>query len=119
MCIRDRGKTDYLLIDFWASWCGPCIKSLPSLKAMYDKYHGKKFDIIGVSLDDTAADWTAAIAKFGLTWTNVSDLQKWDSQPAKLYAISFIPNTILLDKEGKIIGRNLHVNEIENILNKK
>ena len=112
-----RGK--YVLVDFWASWCGPCIKSLPSLKAMYDKYHGKKFDIIGVSLDDTAADWTAAIAKFGLTWTNVSDLQKWDSQPAKLYAISFIPNTILLDKEGKIIGRNLHVNEIENILNKK
>jgi thioredoxin family protein len=113
------GKTDYLLIDFWASWCGPCIKSLPSLKAMYDKYHGKKFDIIGVSLDNNSTNWTEAIEKFGLTWTNVSDLQEWDSQPAKLYAISFIPNTILLDKEGKIIGRNLHVNEIEEILNKK
>lgn len=79
----------------------------------------KKFDIIGVSLDNNSTNWTEAIEKFGLTWTNVSDLQEWDSQPAKLYAISFIPNTILLDKEGKIIGRNLHVNEIENILNKK
>ncbi|MDO4727156.1 MAG: TlpA disulfide reductase family protein [Porphyromonadaceae bacterium] len=113
------GKTDYLLIDFWASWCGPCIKSLPSLKALYDKYKGKRFDIIGVSLDSKKEDWVGAIEKFQLKWTNISDLKQWESHPAKLYAVSFIPNTILIDKEGKIVGRNLHVNEIEEILNKK
>lgn len=113
------GKTDYLLIDFWASWCGPCIKSLPSLKALYDKYKGKKFDIIGVSLDSKRDEWVGAINKFQLEWTNVSDLKQWDSYPAKLYAVSFIPSTILIDKEGKIVGRNLHVNDIEDILSKK
>ena len=113
------GQTDYLLIDFWASWCGPCRKALPSLKALYDKYKGKKFDIIGVSLDSKKEDWTGAIERFQLKWTNISDLKHWDSYPARLYAISFIPNTILLDKEGKIVGRNLHINEIEDILNQK
>lgn len=113
------GKTDYLLIDFWASWCGPCIKSLPSLKALYDRHKGEKFEIIGVSLDSKKEDWVGAIEKFQLAWINVSDLKKWDSEPAKMYAISFIPSTILLDKEGNIVGRNLHVNEIEDILLKK
>lgn len=113
------GKTDYLLIDFWASWCGPCIKSLPSLKALYNKHKGNHFAIIGVSLDSKKDDWIGAINKFQLTWTNVSDLKKWDSYPAQLYAVSFIPTTILLDKTGNIVGRNLHVNEIDDILSKK
>jgi len=86
---------------------------------LYDKHKGKKFDIIGVSLDSKKEDWTGAIERFQLKWTNISDLKHWDSYPARLYAISFIPNTILLDKEGKIVGRNLHINEIEDILNQK
>ncbi len=113
------GQTDYLLIDFWASWCGPCIKSLPDMKDLYKKHHGKRFDIIGFSLDDKKENWVAAINKYELPWTNISELKKWNSQPAKLYAISFIPSTILIDRNGKIVGRNLHAEEIDELLSKK
>lgn len=113
------GKTDYLLIDFWASWCAPCIKSLPSLKALYEKYHGSKFDIVGFSLDESKADWEGAVKQYDLKWHHLSDIKKWDSEVARLYAVQFIPTTILLDKDGKIVGRNLHVNEIEDILKAK
>lgn len=113
------GKADYLLVDFWASWCGPCIKSLPSLKALYEKYRGSKFDIVGFSLDDSKAEWEGAAKQYDLKWHHMSDLKKWESPVARLYAVQFIPTTILLDKEGKIVGRNLHVNEIEDILKAK
>jgi peroxiredoxin len=110
------GKSDFLLVDFWASWCGPCIRSMPALKSVYDKYHGKRFDILGVSLDRTEADWKNAIKKYDLKWHHVSDLKFWQSEAGQIYAVSSIPCTVLIDKNGKIAGRNLHPMEIEDIL---
>lgn len=100
-----RGKV--VLIDFWASWCRPCRMENPNVLKAYNKYRGKGFEILGVSLDDTKAKWEAAIQQDGLVWKHVSDLQGWRSAPAQLYGVSSIPATVLLDKEGKIIARNL------------
>jgi thiol-disulfide isomerase/thioredoxin len=100
-----RGK--YVLIDFWASWCGPCRKENPNVVANYNKYKSKGFEILGVSLDKNAEAWKKAIADDGLTWKHISDLKGWSSDHARLYSVSSIPQTLLLDKEGKIIQRNL------------
>ena len=100
-----RGKV--LLVDFWASWCGPCRRENPNVVAAYKKYHEKGFDVLGVSLDKTKDRWVQAIKKDGLMWHHVSDLKGWKNEAAKLYGVSSIPATVLLDKDGKIIARNL------------
>jgi peroxiredoxin len=100
-----RGKV--VLIDFWASWCGPCRKENPNVKVEYEKYKSKGFDILGVSLDRDAPAWKRAIAQDGLPWHHISDLKGWQSQHAQLYSVTSIPHTVLLDREGKIIARNL------------
>ena len=100
-----RGK--YVLIDFWASWCGPCRRENPNVVKMYNKYKDKGFEIFGVSFDQNKEKWVKAIADDKLTWPHVSDLKGWQSSAAGLYNITAIPHTILLDKEGKIIAKNL------------
>ncbi len=100
-----RGK--YVLIDFWASWCGPCRKENPFNVALYNKYKDKGFEIYGVSLDQDPNRWVAAIEKDGLTWKHVSDLKGWSSSAGQLYGIRSIPATVLLDPNGKIIAKNL------------
>ena len=100
-----RGKV--VLIDFWASWCGPCRKDNPHNVELYKKYNSKGFEIYGVSLDRDREKWLEAIKKDGLAWTHVSDLQYWKSEGAKTYGISAIPATVLLDRDGKIIAKKL------------
>jgi peroxiredoxin len=108
-------KGKYVLIDFWASWCGPCRQENPNVVKAYNKYKTKKFTIIGVSLDKPGAKdaWMSAIKNDGLTWTQVSDLQFWDNKAAKLYGITSIPQNFLLDPTGKIIAKNLRGGDLE------
>ncbi len=100
-----RGK--YVLLDFWASWCGPCRSENPNVVRMYDKYKSKGFAIYSVSLDKDKESWVRAIRNDRLTWTHVSDLKYWQSEAAQKYGVQGIPATFLLDKDGKIIAKNL------------
>ncbi|KAA5547893.1 TlpA disulfide reductase family protein [Adhaeribacter rhizoryzae] len=106
-----RGK--YVLVDFWASWCGPCRQENPNVVRMYNQYKDKGFEIFGVSLDESREKWLKAIDADKLTWPHVSDLKGWESSAAKLYNIQAIPQTLLLDKEGKIIAKNLRGPSLE------
>ena len=100
-----RGKI--VLIDFWASWCGPCRRENPNVVKLYNEYKEQGFEILGVSLDRTKDRWVQAIAADKLTWLHISDLKGWKSKYAQQYGVSSIPQTVLLDREGKIIARNL------------
>lgn len=100
-----RGK--YVLVDFWAKWCGPCRRENPNVVKMYHKYNDKGFEVFGVSLDRNKEDWLQAIQEDGLVWTHVSDLKYFNSQAAQDYNINAIPFSILLDPQGVIIAKNL------------
>jgi peroxiredoxin len=110
------------IVDFWASWCGPCRKENPNVVALYNEFHAKGLNIIGISLDKDDAKWKEAIAKDGLTWNHVSNLQFWSDPIAVLYNIKSIPATYILDEKGVIIAKNLRGDElrakIASILNK-
>lgn len=108
-----RGK--YLLVDFWASWCGPCRAENPNVVKAFNKYKDKNFTILGVSLDrpQDKDKWLAAIHKDGLAWNHVSDLQYWTNAAAQLYGVQAIPQNFLLDPSGKIIGKNLRGDDLD------
>jgi peroxiredoxin len=108
-----RGQ--YVLVDFWASWCGPCRRENPNVVKVFNKFRDKNFTILSVSLDrsDAKDKWLAAIHKDGLTWTHVSDLKYWDNAVAKQYGIRAIPQNLLLDPQGKIIAKNLRGEDLD------
>lgn len=102
------GKGKVVLVDFWASWCGPCRREMPNLVKAYAQYKNKNFEIVGVSLDQNGDAWKDAIQKLNITWPQMSDLKYWNCEGARLYAVSSIPHTVLIDGEGIILARGLH-----------
>jgi len=110
--ISDVHNGSVLLIDFWASWCGPCRQANPEVVEIYNQYHDAGFNIMGVSLDRDSASWVKAIADDQLTWSHISDLKYWSSEGAELYGVKAIPHTVLIDRNGIITARNLHGDEL-------
>ncbi len=106
-----RGK--YVLVDFWASWCGPCRAENPNVVKAYNKYKDKGFTILGVSFDEKKEKWEQAIQQDGLAWTHVSDLKGWSNEVGKLYGIRAIPQNVLLDPQGKIVAKNLRAEALD------
>jgi len=110
------GKTDFVLVDFWASWCGPCMQFLPELQKFYSDYKGLKLDVLGVSLDDNKEAWKSTVAVHKISWKLVSDLKGWKCEGSRAYAVNSIPSTVLIDKTGKIVGKNLSIPEMKKLL---
>ena len=101
------------IIDFWASWCGPCRKENPNVVALYNELHSKGLNIIGVSLDKDVAKWKEAIAKDKLAWIQISNLMHWDDPIAKQYGIESIPATLVLDAQGNIVAKDIYGAELK------
>ena len=107
------GKGNYILVDFWASWCGPCRQELPYLFDVYTKYHKKGFDIYAVSLDESKQDWLQAVDQQNMFWNNVRDAASWQAQCAQDYAIKSIPQNVLIAPDGTIAAKNLRGKELQ------
>ncbi|MCJ7448481.1 MAG: AhpC/TSA family protein [Bacteroidales bacterium] len=107
VALSSKVGSKILLIDFWAAWCNPCRQENPNIVKVYNEFHKKGFDVLGVSLDSNKEAWIKAIANDKLSWTQVTDLEQYESSAAKLYAVDAIPSNFLLDETGTIIARNV------------
>lgn len=115
-----QGKV--VLIDFWATWCAPCVEEQPELKTLYNTYSDQvkngQFEILGVSLDKNKESWQKAIDRFNINWIQISDLRFWKSPVAKAYEIDELPFNVIIDGQGTIIAKNLHGKDLEEFLQK-
>lgn len=105
--VVENPSNKYVLLDFWASWCGPCMGEVPHLKKTYDEFHKKGFEIFGVSFDQDRAKWLEAVDQNGMNWVHVSEVNGFDNPAAKDYAVEGIPANFLIDNQGKIVAKNL------------
>lgn len=101
-------EADYILIDFWASWCGPCISQVPDLQKVYRDFKDRGFEILSVSIDGKEDRWRSGIDRLKLNWLHISDLKGWKSELAESYNVTFIPFNLIVDKKGAIVAKNMH-----------
>lgn len=110
------GKGNWVLIDFWASWCQYCRAEMPELKKVYKKFNGKGFEIVGLSIDESTDDWKTAINELGLSWTHLDDTKGWKSRAISAYKVAGIPGNVLVDPSGKIVAANLSMDDLKEYL---
>lgn len=111
------GQGNYVLIDFWASWCQYCREEMPALKKVYKKFQGKGFEVVGLSIDENTANWKGAIQQLGLPWTHLDDTKGWKSKAISAYKVPGIPVNVLVDPTGQIVASNLSMEDLTEYLN--
>ena len=105
-------KNKITMVDFWASWCGPCRMEMPNVVEAYKQFHNKGLEIVGDSLDESKEDWETAVKDMGMNWIQTSDLKGWECEAARLYGVRGIPACVLINQKGEIVGRDLRAEEL-------